>query len=200
MKKLKINHYVTHSDKKCAIIERFNRSLKQLMYRKFTEVGTYEWVNQLPNFLVEYNDRYHRTIGMKPSQVNDKNSKIVLANIRKNRQKYVALDKKSRFKIGDKVRISKYKRIFDKGYLPNWTNEIFVVSSIKNTLPVTYTLNDYKGEPIEGSFYTFELQKTKFDNVYLVEKIIKKKGDRLLVKWLGFSGEHSSWVNKNDII
>lgn len=200
MKKYGINHYSTNSDKKASIIERFNRSLKELMYRKFTEVGNYKWIHILPSLLKEYNGRKHRTIGMAPIEVNKRNETVVRRNINKNRQKYKPKDKKIEFKVGDKVRISKYKKIFDKGYLPNWTNEIFTVHSVQPTIPINYKLKDYRNNVIAGSFYGHELKKTKLGDVYLVEKVIRKKGDKVYVKWKGFDGTHNSWINKTELL
>ena len=90
-------------------------------------------------------------------------------------------DRDPKFKIGDYVRISKYKNIFAKGYMPNWSEEVFIISKIKNTVPWTYVINDLNGEEIIGTFYENELQKTK-QNKFRIEKVIKKKGDKLYVK------------------
>lgn len=199
MKKYAINHYSTYSDKKASIIERFNRSLKELMYRKFTEVGNYKWIGILPALLKEYNERKHRTIGMTPIEVNKRNETIVRENINRNRQRYKTVDKKIEFQIGDKVRISKYKKVFAKGYLPNWTNEIFTIHSVQRTIPTTYKVKDYKNNVIDGSFYKHELKRAKLDDVYLVEKVLRKKGDKVLVRWLGFDGTHDTWINKSEL-
>lgn len=200
MKRYNIKHYSTYSDKKGSIIERFNRTLKSLMYQKFTEVGNYNWVKILPSLLLQYNNKKHRTIGMKPVEVDSTNEKLVMKHIHKNRQHYSTKDKKQLFKVGDKVRISKYKKIFDKGYLPNWTNEIFSIHSVEPTLPVTYTLKDYRNQLLKGKFYDKEIRKTTVGDVYLVEKILKQKGNRAYVKWLGFDGSHNSWVDKSELI
>ncbi|XP_044013993.1 uncharacterized protein LOC122856383 [Aphidius gifuensis] len=101
--------------------------------------------------------------------------------------------------IGDKVRISKYKTVFEKGYTPNFTTEIFTIKEVKYTDPVTYKLIDYKNNPIEGGFYEEELTEVKYPDIYLVEKIVKKRGDKLYVKWLSFDDTHNSWINKSDL-
>ena len=104
-----------------------------------------------------------------------------------------------KFKIGDTVRISKYKRkTCDKGYTPNWTEEVFMIDKIQLTNPVTYKIRDLKGEPIEGSFYTEELQKTDH-NIYRIEKIIRKTKNKALVKWKGYPDEFNSWVELKDL-
>ena len=103
------------------------------------------------------------------------------------------------FKVGDHVRISKYKTIFAKGYTPNWSEEVFVVSKIKNTVPWTYIVCDLNGEKITGSFYEKELQKTSQEN-FRIKKVLKRKEDKLYVKWKGYDDSFNSWINKNDLI
>ena len=102
------------------------------------------------------------------------------------------LASKPKFKVGDKVRISKYKRkVFDKGYTPNWTEEMFLVDKIQSTNPITYKLKDLNNEEIQGSFfYEPEILKAKQD-VFRIEKVIRKdyKKKQVLVKWLGYSDD-----------
>ena len=88
--------------------------------------------------------------------------------------------------LGDNVRISKYKNIFAKGYTPNWSKEIFVVSKIKNTVPWTYVISDLNGQEITGSFYEKELRKTT-QETFRIEKVLKRKNDKLYVKWKGYN-------------
>ena len=90
-------------------------------------------------------------------------------------------NKDPKFKVGDHVRISKYKNIFAKGYTPNWSEEVFIISKIKNKVPWTYVINDLNGEEITGTFYEKELQKTN-QKEFRIEKAIKRKGDKLYVK------------------
>lgn len=195
----KINHYSTFSEKKASIIERFNRTLKSKMWRKFTAQGSYKWINIIDDLVKCYNNTVHRTIGFKPKDVSHKNEGEVMQNIIRNRQK-LKTSFKQKFEVGDKVRISKYKKVFAKGYLPNWTNEVFTVFKVKHTEPITYMLKDEKGELLKGSFYTEELSKTKYDDIYLVQKVLRKRGDKLLVRWRGYDKSHDSWINKKDLI
>ncbi|XP_008213805.1 uncharacterized protein LOC103317460 [Nasonia vitripennis] len=97
-----------------------------------------------------------------------------------------------KFKVGDKVRVSNAKQVFDKGYTLNWSTEIFTVSHVIPNNPVTYKLKDYRDEPIAGGFYEQELSKTKYPDVYLVEKVLKRRGNQVYVKWLGFDSIHNS--------
>lgn len=200
MKKNKINHYSTFSEKKAAIVERFNRTLKTAMYKKFSERGSYVWYDILDVLIQNYNDRKHRTIGMKPNQVNKTNESIVLKRIKKNTQPLIDKKPPFKFSIGDKVRISKYKHVFAKGYIPNWTNEVFTVHRVQPTIPETYILTDSKGEMLQGSFYGHEMSKSNTDNVYLVEKILRKRGNKVLVRWLGFDKREDTWINKEDLL
>ena len=89
--------------------------------------------------------------------------------------------KDPKFKVGDHVRISKYKNIFAKGYMPNWSEEVFVVKKVKNTVPWTYVINDLNGEEITGKFYEKELQKANQEE-FRIKKVIRRKGDKLYVK------------------
>jgi hypothetical protein len=98
------------------------------------------------------------------------------------------------------VRISKYKGIFSKKYLPNWTNEVFTVYRVQPTYPETYILKDNKGELLQGGFYGHEMLKSNSGDVYLVEKILKRKKDKVLVRWLGFDKSEDSWVPKKDLL
>ena len=108
-------------------------------------------------------------------------------------------DNDPKFKVGDHVRISKYKNIFAKGYTPNWSEEIFVIKKTKNTVPWTNVINDLNGEVITGIFYEKELQKIN-QQEFRVEKVIKKKGDKLYVKWKGYDNSFNSWTDKKDLV
>ena len=106
---------------------------------------------------------------------------------------------KPNFSIGDKVRISKKKKTFEKGYTTRWTEEIFTIAKVKNTLPITYKIADLNGEEIRGSFYEPELQKTS-QQLFRIEKVIKRGKKKSLVKWKGYSDDFNSWVDNKDIV
>ena len=108
-------------------------------------------------------------------------------------------EKDPKFKVSDHVRISKFKNVFAKGYTPNWSEEIFFVKKIKSTVPWTYVISDLNGEEIVGSFYEKELQKTNHKE-FRIEKVIKRKGNKLYVKWKGYNNSFNSWIYKKDII
>ena len=109
------------------------------------------------------------------------------------------LIKKTKFKVGDNVTISKCKNIFAKGYTPNWSEEVFVISKIKNTVPWTYVISDLNGEEITGSFYEKKLQKSS-QKEFRIEKVLKRKCDKLYVKWKGYNNSFSSWIDKKGLV
>lgn len=100
--------------------------------------------------------------------------------------------------IGDFVRVSKSKRLFEPGYTANYSTEIFKVAQVKLSNPRTYILKDINGEKIEGRFYETELMKTKYPHQYLIERVVRKKGDKVLAKFHGF--EKPEWINKTDFV
>ena len=191
--------YHTNSHLKAVVIERFNRSLRELMMKHFTKNNNTVWYNILPFLIKIYNNRYHSTIKMKPIQVNKSNEKYIKENI----YTYNKTSKNPKFKINDLVRISlKRRELFDKpsGNI-KWSEELFKIHSIKKSNVITYKIKDLNDEIIEGIFYQQELQKSKnTSGVYIIEKIIQKNKNKYLVKWRGYSNEFNSWIDKNDII
>jgi len=193
-----ITLYSSFSTKKASVIECFNRTLKTKMWRKFTAQGSYCWINMLDNLLKDYNNSVHRTIKMKPNEVklsDEERLKTIHNNNHDNKRRGLI-----KFKIGDYVRISHLKGVFEKGYTPNWSTELFIVTKVCQTLPVTYELSDLNGHPIKGGFYNEELQKTNHRDIYLVEKILKTRGNKVLVKWLGFPTSQSTWETRKNIL
>ena len=138
-----------------------------------TSISKNVYIDKLDDTVNEYNNTYHRTIKMTPVDVKD-NTYIDF--------KKEVNDKDPKFKVGDHVRISKYKNIFAKGYTPNWSEEVFVIKKVKNTVPWTYVINDLNAEEIIGTYYEKELQKSNHQE-FKIEKVIKKKCDKLNVKW-----------------
>ena len=108
-------------------------------------------------------------------------------------------DKDSKFKFGDYVIISKYKNIFAKGYTLNWSEEVIVITKIKNTVWWTYVINDPSGKEVIGWFYEKELQKAN-QKEFRTEKVIRRKGDKLYVKWKGYDNSFNSWIDKKDLV
>ena len=179
--------YSTNNEGKSVVAERFIRTLKNKIYKYMTSISKNVYIDKLDDIVNEYNNTHHTTIKMKPIDVKDNT--------------YINIDKEinnkdPKFKVGDRVRISKYKNIFTKGYTPNWSEEVFVIKKIKNTVPWTYVINDLNGE---GTFYEKELQKTNQEE-FRIEKVIKRKGDKIYVKWKGYDNSFNSWIDKKDLI
>ena len=191
--------YHTNSHLKSVIIERFNRSLRELMMKEFVKNNNTIWYDILPKLIKIYNNRYHSTIKMKPIEVNKNNEKHMKENI----YTYDKISKNPRFKINDLVRISlKRRNLFDKPSSNiKWSEELFKIHSIKKTNVITYKIKDLNDEIIEGIFYERELQKSKnTSGVYIIEKIIRKNKNKYFVKWRNYSNDFNSWVDKDDII
>ena len=147
------------------------------------------YIDKLDDIVNEYNSTKHRTVKMRPINVKD-NTYIDFGK--------ELNDNDPRFKVGDRVIISKYESIFAKGYTQNWSEEIFLIKKIRNTAPWTYVINDLNGEEITGTFYENELQKTN-QKEFRIEKVIKKKGDKLYVKWKVYDNSFNSWIDKKDL-
>ena len=147
-------------------------------------------IDILDDIVNKYNNTYHRTIKIKPVDI--KSSTYIDSSKEINYQD-------PKFKIGDIVRISKYKSIFAKGYVPNWSQEVFLIKKVKNTVPWTYVISDLEDEKIVKTFYEKELQKTN-QKEFRAEKVIKKKGNKLYVKWKGYDSFFNSYIDKKDIV
>lgn len=200
METYNINHYSTCSVKKASIVERVIRTIKSRLYKLFSLCGKYEWYkNNLKSVVQNYNNTVHRITKHKPIDVNSSNQNTVRLNIIKSQQPK-KVRKESSFRVGDFVRISKYKGDFYKGYTPNWSTEIFRIIKVNETSPQTYQLQDKHKQNIVGCFYGKELQKTKFPDIYLIEKVLKKRGNKLFVKWLGLGAEENSWIDKSELV
>lgn len=193
-KKHGIQWFSTQNETKAQVVERFNRTLKTRMWKYFTQMKTKKWVNILQDLIHNYNNSFHRSIQMTPYEASlNKNSKTVYENLFPQTEN---ISKKPYFNVGDRVRISKKRKDFHKGYLPNFTDELFIISKILSTEPITYKLRDMNNEEIVGSFYEQELSKYSSD-VYEIEKILKKFKGKILVKWKGY--DNPSWISQDDL-
>ena len=155
-----------------------------------TSISKNVYIDKLDGIADKYNNTYHTTIKMKPIDVKD--NTYINANKEIN-------NKDLKFKVGDRVRISKYKKIFAKGCMPNWSEEVFVIKKVKDTVLWTYVINDLNGEEIIGTFYEKELQKTNQEE-FRIKKVIKRKGKKIYVKWKGYNNSFNSWIDKASLV
>ena len=191
--------YSTENEEKSSIVERWIRTMKEKMWKYFTDNNTYRYIDVLPDLVKDYNNTVHTSIKMTPIEASKKKNELTARrNLYPNRYKTHNL-RAPKFSVGDEVRITKKKKVFEKGYTTRWTEEIFTIKKIQNTDPITYKLEDLQGEEIKGSFYEQELQKTA-QQIYRIEKIIKKEKGKSLVKWKGYSDKFNSWVDNKDLI
>ena len=170
---------------KSAVVERFIRTLENKIFKHMTAISKSIYFDMLVDIVNKYNNTVHRTTKMKPIDVTSDSYAEYSEDSNK---------KDPKFKVGDHVRISKYKNIFAKGYTKNWSEEVFVVSKIKDTVPWAYVISDLNGEKIAGSFYEKELQKRN-QKEYRIEKVIKRKGNKLYVKWNRYDNSFNSWID-----
>ena len=187
-------------DVKAAIAERYNRTLKTRLWRHFTKTRSQRFIEILPQIVHAINHSYHRAIKMRPFDVDNNNETEVWKTL------YGDLDKKAKFnfEIGDRVRIAKHKHAFKKGYLPNFTQEIFTIMERIARNPPVYKLQDLAGETIVGIFYEPELVKVlSTGDIYLIEKVIKTRKRKGIiehfVKWLGYPDKFNQWIKQSDL-
>jgi len=160
------------------------------MFKYFTANSTRKHVDILDKLVDRQNNTVHSSIDMTPKEASVRN---LYGNYTPQRRMT------PKFKVGDKVRITRKKGVFEKGYTARWTEEVFTVSEVRYIDPITYKIVDYNNEEIKGSFYEQELQKAT-QELFRIEKIIKKKGNKSLVKWLGYPDTFNSWVDNSDLV
>lgn len=205
-----IQYFVSQNEKtKCQIVERFNRTLKTKLYKIFTYSNTKRYTDSLQTVVNTYNNTVHKSIKEKPKNVNIDNQGAIFNRLYKGKSLRDILKQRvaGKLKPGDQVRISKNKRTFEKGYLPNWTEEIFKIKKpLKKFTQPLAEIEDLRKNRIVGTFYPEEIQKIKTtaETAYRIEKVIKsrKKGriTEYFVKWLGYPEEFNSWVPASEFV
>lgn len=197
-----ITYIHTHNpDIKCSVVERWQRTLKSKLFKRFTHTEKYNYVDGLLDDVVRsYNHAYHRSIKMKPADVTPDRVLEVYNNLYHG---LVPTNRNTKFKVGDHVRISREKQTFEKGYTWNWSEEVFKISQvIPHSVPV-YRLEDLMQDPIQGTFYEAELQKVtkpeKFKIAYIVRSKGKKNSRQHLVEWRGYPSKFRSWIFDSDL-
>ena len=197
-----VHHFSTENENvKASLVERFNQTLRNTLHRFFTKTGRERYVDVLPDVVAAYNDRYHHALGMAPNEVDASGYEDVWLRLYDPLEYFTK--KRPSFTPGDPVRISKARTTFKRGFTDNWSTEIFYVVKALPTSPTTYTIRDWKGEPIQGSFYKEELQKVREPTEYRIEKVLQRKKVRgrwmNLVKWHGYGDEFNQWIAESDV-
>ena len=193
-----IELYSTENEEKSSVAERWIKTMKEKIWKYFTANSTNNFINVLPDLVREYNDTRHSSIKMTPGKASKKENELrVWRNLYP--EHLEIYDIKPKFSVWDKVRISKKKKTFEKGYTTRWTEDIFTIIEVKCTSPLTYKIADLNGEEIKGTFYEPELQKTS-QELFRIEKVIKGGKKKSLVKWKGYSDDFNSWVDNKDIV
>ena len=190
VRKNSIEMYSTDNEGKYFIAERFIRTLKNKIYKYMTSVAKTVSIDKLGDIVNKYNNIYHSTIKMKAVHVNSNTYVESSKEINNKHPKFI---------VGDDPAISKYENIFAKGYTPNWSEEIFVIKKDKNTVPQTYVINDLNEEEIVGKFYENELQKIN-QKEFRIEKVIKRKCDKLYITWKKCNNSFNSLIDTKDIV
>ena len=195
-----VHHFATHNEEtKASIVERLNRTLKTRMWRYVTKTQSVRYVDVLHAFMRSYNETYHRSIGMAPSEVTSTNQETVWQRLYGHES--VGTPK---FRVGNRVRISKAKRHFEKGYMANWTEELFTIVDAHRSDPPVYRLADCHGDKLDGTFYEPELQKVVVPKgkTYRVESILRWRNKRreVLVKWSGYPTSFDSWIDAKTLV
>jgi hypothetical protein len=186
------------------MVERLNQTLKKIMFKILTEKQTYKWIDILDATVEAYNNKKHSTIKMTPLEA-WKNPKKLKKLMDDDDDDDDDDDEEEipKFQLGDYVRVSKKKTTFEKGYEAGWSAEVFRIVEIAYTKPITYKLNDLLAEPIEGSFYSQELQKTELPDFALIDKVLKErtfKGKKQkLVSWVGYDGRFNEWIDAKQV-
>ena len=195
-----VHHFATHNEEtKTSIVERFNTTLKTRMWRYFTKSQSVRYLDVLQDFVRSYNKAYHRSIGMALLEVNATNQESVWQGLYGHEGGGTP-----NFRIGDRVRISKAKRHFEKGYMANWTEELFTIVDAHRSDPPVYRLVDWHGDTLNGTFYEPELQKITVpkNKTYRVEYILdwRNKKREPLVKWFGYPESFNSWIDAKTLV
>ena len=198
-------------DIKAAIVERFNRTLKEMIWRYFTWTNTRKWVtnsqgeDMLAKFVNAYNHRLHTTLGMSPLQAmkhdqNELYDSTIGKHLKRKQRKRLERDYSN--KVGDFVLVNTAKKMFEKGVAPKWTHEVFKVIDVDMSSPkLNYKLEDMDGEEVKGMFVSDQLQKVTdpTNQPLMTEKIVKSRGDQVLVKYLGYGDKFNTWVHKSQV-
>ena len=204
-----VDHFTTTNETKANFAERAIKTIKKRLVRYMDYKQSFKWVDVLGDITESYNQTYHRSIKMTPTKARDTKPTILwhiqydpkLKPVKKEK-KLPKYKTKFSFKIGDRVKLSHLRNLFDREYDQKWTTEVFTIldRSMQQGIPL-YTIKDYNNDPIEGKFYAKELQKVTLDEntLYKVENIVRRRKNEVLVKWLGWPKKFNSWIPKSEV-
>ena len=197
------HHFSTAGDTKASVVERFNRTFKQRLYRYMTTFNTFKYLSVLPKLVSGYNASFHRSIGRAPRDVDESNAEEVWDTLYDDKKKKKKKKNRGALKVGDRVRLNAKHRTFQKGYLPGWTEEVFLITraNLDGNVP-TYRISEWDDTPIKGTFYAQDLQKVTVtdDDLFRIDSVVRRKKDKLLVRWKGWPSKYDSWMDKKDLI
>lgn len=192
----KITHFVSQSEKKAAIAERFNRTLKERMFRYMTSSGSRRYIDVLDDLVCAYNKSKHRSIGMAPVEVTEDNQRQVFQHLFKSPDVLPTTTESTDLRVGDSVRVRYKLGRFDKAYYPTFGDQVFKVKKvIKGPYRCTFKLSDWQGQEVKQSFYREELQTVSPQTDYRIEKVIRRRGNRALVKYLNYPEAANEWID-----
>ena len=202
LKSKNIHHYVSYSDRKCPVVERFNLTIQQILYKILDKNESFRWIEFLDKAMKIYNSRKHTTIKLSPIEAEKRENETSVRKVFLKRYKKVGLKPpKPKYKVGDTVRIWKFKRVFDRGYHENFTTQYFRIRKILTNLPVVrYELEDVLGEKIIGSFFENELvpfEGMEFYRIKVIDTKGKGKNKKYLVHYLGWPDKFNEWVSED---
>ena len=198
LKRYKIKMFHSNTHLKSSVVERWNQTLLNTIYKSFTAKNTQTWYKILPTIVKTYNNTIHSTTKFKPKDINRENYELAWINTHSKPIK----SKSPKYKIGDIVRISRYKNVFAKGYRPNFSEELFIIDIVNKGKPPTYILKDLNGAKIQGQFYEQELAKYNYkgeQEPFIIDSILKEKGNKYFVSWKGYNSDFNSWVLKSAV-
>ena len=202
LKSRNIHHYVSYSDRKCPVVERFNLTIQQILYKILDKNQSFRWIDFLDKAMKIYNNRKHTTIKLSPMNAEKGENETSVRRVFLKRYRKVGLKPpKPKYKVGDTVRIWKYKRVFDRGYHENFTTQYFKIRKVLTNLPVVrYELEDVLGEKIIGSFFENELvlfEGLEFHRIKVIDSKGKGKNKKYLVHYLGWPDKFNEWVSED---
>ena len=188
---------------KASMVERFNRTLRGKIHRHITYTRSGRFIDVLDRMVESYNSTVHGATGVAPKNVDKTNQAEIWNKLYESDQRIPL--RKPKLKDGDHVRMAKTRGAFERGFTPNWTEEIFVVSEVLTSeYPIVYRVKDLADEDVAGTFYETELQRVKLPTEFEIEDILKRRGkgknEQIFVKWRGYPVSFNSWVSKKDFV